>query len=186
MFLEFRQKRFQSVGDFYGLNTNIYNYWSCTLEPTIFFDTLLLINWLAKCLFWLVQDCSLLSRSLALEMLLIAAHFELPVYINTSPASPASPERDKCVQALLWRRRSVFKYFSGAGEVLLIWCFSGAEEAWELFKNTFPAPEKYLYTLFRRWRSAYIGLHLSGAREAGEVFIYTTCNSLLSSFILYL
>ena len=44
----------------------------------------------------------------------------------------------------------------------------------EVFKNTFPVPEKYLYTLFRRRRSSYI--HSSGAgeaREAGEVFIYT-------------
>jgi len=47
----------------------------------------------------------------------------------------------------------------------------------EVFKNTFPVPEKYLYTLFRRRRSAYT--HLSGAGEAreageaGEVFIYT-------------
>ena len=37
--------------------------------------------------------------------------------------------------------------------------FSGAGEAWEVFKSTFPAPEKYLYTL-------------SGAGE-GEVLIYT-------------
>jgi len=35
-----------------------------------------------------------------------------------------------------------------------------------VFKNTFPAPEKYLYTLSRRWRSVY--MHLSGAGEAGE------------------
>ena len=35
--------------------------------------------------------------------------------------------------------------------------FSGAREAWEVFENTFPAPEKYLYTLF----------------GAGEVLIYT-------------
>ena len=40
--------------------------------------------------------------------------------------------------------------------------------------HTFPVPEKYLYTFFRRRRSAYI--HLSGAGEAGEageVFTYT-------------
>jgi len=52
--------------------------------------------------------------------------------------------------------------------------FSGAGEAWEVFENTFPAPGKYLYILFRRQRSAYI--HLSGAGEAGEVgevFVYT-------------
>src|SRR6218665_3970556 len=42
-------------------------------------------------------------------------------------------------------------------------------EAWEVFETTFPAPEKYLYTHFRRRRSAY--MHLSGA---GEVFIHTS------------
>src|SRR6218665_2232714 len=58
-------------------------------------------------------------------------------------------------------------------------CGMSATVAWEVFENTFPAPEKYmyLYTLFRRRRSAYI--HLSGAGEArepgeaGEVFICT-------------
>ena len=50
----------------------------------------------------------------------------------------------------------------------------GAGEAWEVFKNTFPALEKYLYKLFRRRRSAYIHLFGAGeAGEAGEVFIYT-------------
>ena len=118
-----------------------------------------------------------------------------PVHINTSLASPplrcqisvykhfsgagkmcinTSPAPERCFQILprLFRRRiSVFKYFSGAGEVLLIWYLSDSGEAWEVFKNTFLAPEKYLYTLFRRRKSAYI--HLFGAGEAGEVFIYT-------------
>ena len=58
---------------------------------------------------------------------------------------------------LLWRRRGVFKYFFGAGEVLLIWYLSGAGEAW-----------KYLKTPFRRRRSIYTDF--SGA---GEVLIYT-------------
>ena len=61
---------------------------------------------------------------------------------------------------------------------------STALEAWKVFKNTFPAPDKYLYTLFRR-RSAYT--HLSGAEEAGEageaeVFIYTNFLLSLSSY----
>jgi len=58
--------------------------------------------------------------------------------------------------------------------------FSGAENAWKIFENTFPAPEKYLYTLFLSQRSAYI--HLSGAGEAGEageVFIYTVLNVII-------
>jgi len=114
---------------------------------------------------------------------------EKGVYKNTSRASPASPAPDKCIKALLRRRKSVykylsgaekvfsntskasparrgvFKYFSGAGEILLIRNLSGAVEACEVFKNTFPAPDKYLYTLFRRWRRAYIPLF--GAGEAG-------------------
>src|SRR6218665_4406 len=71
----------------------------------------------------------------------------LPVYINTYPA----PENYFYIYTYLIPLR--------------------AGEAWEVFKNTFPASEKYLYTLFRRRRSAYI--HLSGAGEAEEVFIYT-------------
>jgi len=75
------------------------------------------------------------------------------VYISTSPA-PEKYQISKSIEILLRRRKSVFKYFSGAGE------------AWEVFKNTFSPPEKYLYTLFRRRRSAYI--HLSDAGEVGE------------------
>ena len=30
-------------------NTSLYNHWPCTLEPTPFFETLLLINWWANC-----------------------------------------------------------------------------------------------------------------------------------------
>src|SRR6218665_2141202 len=69
---------------------------------------------------------------------------------NTSPV----PER--CMQILprlLRRRRSVSKYFSGAGEVFLYIYLS----------DTSPAPEKpvkYLYTPFRRRRSIYT--HFSG------------------------
>ena len=93
----------------------------------------------------------------------------------------ASPAPEWCFQRLprlLRRRRNVFKYFSGAGEVLLISFLSGAGEAWEVFKNTFPPPEKCLYTLIWHRRSAYI--HLFGAGEAGEtgeVFIYTRLKS---------
>src|SRR6218665_1486513 len=75
-------------------------------------------------------------------------HFSgaVKVCINTSPA----PER-------------CFKYFPG---------FPGAGEVSDkyIYGNTSPAPDKYLYTLFQRRRSAYI--HLSGAGEAGKVFIY--------------
>src|SRR6218665_2211989 len=71
----------------------------------------------------------------------------LPVYINTYPA----PENYFYIYTYLIPLR--------------------AGEAWEVFENIFPTSEKYLYTLFRRRRSAYI--HLSGAGEAGEVFIYT-------------
>ena len=69
------------------------------------------------------------------------------VFSNTSQASSA--------------RRSVFKYYSGAGEVFLyIYLFD---------TSTAPGkPEKYLKTLFRRRRS--INTHFS---SAGEVLIYT-------------
>jgi len=105
---------------------------------------------------------------------------------------------EKYLNTLLQRQKSlgsIYTHFSGAGEVFLyirltlIWYLSGAGEAWEVFENTFPAPGKYLYTLFRCWRSAYI--HLSGAGEAGEageVFIYTglihikDCEDGLSSY----
>jgi len=91
------------------------------------------------------------------------------VFLNTSQASP--------------RRINVFKYFSGAFYIyILIWYLSGAGEAWEVFKNTFPAPEKYLYTLFRRQRSDYI--HLSGVGEAGEIFIYTRLRMLVLALLL--
>ena len=49
--------------------------------------------------------------------------------------------------------------------------FSGVGEASDVFENIFSEPEKYLYTFFRRRRRTYIDL--SGAGEAGEVFIYT-------------
>src|SRR6218665_1963795 len=115
----------------------------------------------------------------------------LSVYINTSPASPASPASlrqisvykhfsgagkvyintspapERCFQILprlLRRRRRVFKFFSGSGEVLLLRSLPVPGESWEVFKNTFPVPEKYLYTLFR------CRTHFSGA---GEVLIYT-------------
>src|SRR6218665_2976365 len=70
----------------------------------------------------------------------------LPVYINTYPA----PENYFYIYTYLIPLR--------------------AGEAWEVFKNIFPASEKYLYTLFRRRRSAYI--HLSGA-EKPEKYLYT-------------
>jgi len=41
----------------------------------------------------------------------------------------------------------------------------------KVFKNTFPAPEKYLYTLFRRRRSAYIHIYA----------VYSKCYPLKSS-----
>ena len=116
------------------------------------------------------------------------------MYINTSPASPVlgkcslfkqffgagkmcintSPAPERCLQIhvlprLLRRRRSVFKYFSGAGEMFLyIYTYliipirrrkslgsikKHLSGAGEVFKHTFPAPEKYLYTLIWRWRS---------------------------------
>jgi len=59
----------------------------------------------------------------------------------------------------------VYKYFPGfsdTGEV------SGAGE---VFRYTSPAPEKYFLHTFPGRRSVYI--HLSGAGEAGEAFIYT-------------
>src|SRR6218665_1571599 len=67
------------------------------------------------------------------------------VYINTSPASPAP---DKCIYALLRHRKSVHKYFPG---------FSGAGE---VYLNTSPAPEKYLYIytyLIPLWRRRSLG-----------------------------
>src|SRR6218665_1292729 len=77
---------------------------------------------------------------------------------NTSPV----PER--CMQILprlLRRRRSVSKYFSGAGEVFLYIYLSDPSPAPE-------KPVKYLYTPFRRRRSIY--KHFTGA---AEVLIYT-------------
>src|SRR6218665_4137811 len=72
--------------------------------------------------------------------------------MNTSPA----PER--CFQILprlIRRRRSVFEYFSGAGEVFVYIYLSDTSPAPEkpgkYFKiplNTSLASEKYLYTLF--------------------------------------
>src|SRR6218665_3828759 len=61
----------------------------------------------------------------------------------------------------------------------------GRRSLGRVFKNTFPAPEKCLYTLFRRRRSAYI--HLSGAGEAGEageIFIYTPLKGLNNASLL--
>src|SRR6218665_1614555 len=81
----------------------------------------------------------------------------------------------------LRRQKSVYKHFSGVGKVFLNTSqASSAPERYEI-SNTSPAPEKYLYTLFRRRRSAYIHLFGAGeAGEAGEVFIYTenykSCN----------
>jgi len=63
---------------------------------------------------------------------------------------------------LLLRRRSVFKYFSSAGEVFLY--------IYLHVSDTSSAPEKpgkYFKTPFRRQRSIYT--HFSGA---GEVLIY--------------
>jgi len=89
------------------------------------------------------------------------------VNINASPASPASPDSptpNKCIKALLRRRKSVYKYFSGAGKV-----FSNTSQA-------SPAPEGYQISIYieillRRRRSLEsIYTHFSGA---GEVLIYT-------------
>ena len=60
----------------------------------------------------------------------------------------------------------MYLHTSPAPEEHYLYDTSPVPETWEVFKNTFPAPEKYLYTLFRRRRSAYI--HLFGAGEAGE------------------
>jgi len=70
----------------------------------------------------------------------------------------------------------VYKYFSGAGNVFLNTSqASPAPERCHIHVSyTSPAPDKYLYALFRRRRSAYIHLFGAGeAGEAGEVFIYT-------------
>ena len=82
------------------------------------------------------------------------------VYINTSPASPAP---NKCIQALLRRWKSVYKYLSGAGKVFLN------------TSQATPAPERYMYQisicieiLLRRRRSIYT--YFFGV---GEVLIYT-------------
>ena len=128
-------------------------------------------------------------RCYGLALLCRTVLWERPVYINTSPASSASPVSsapDKCMYRhfsgagkvylntspvpercfqilprLLRRRRSVFKYLSGAGEVFIYIYLS----------DTSPAPEKlgkYLKTPFQRRRSIYT--QFSGA---GEVLIYT-------------
>jgi len=54
----------------------------------------------------------------------------------------------------------VYKYFSGAGKVILN--ISQASGAGEVYLNTSPAPKKYFYT--------YTYPNLSGAGEAWEVF----------------
>ena len=76
------------------------------------------------------------------------------VYINTSPASPASPAPDMCIWALLRRRKSVYKYFSGAENAFLNTSqASPAPERYQI-SNTSSVPEKYLNnTLLRRRRS---------------------------------
>ena len=79
-------------------------------------------------------------------------------FLNTFQASPA-PERYQ-ISIYIERAGEVFKYTSPS-----------PKKPGKYLKNTFPASEKYLYTLFRRRRSAYI--HLSGAGKAEEVFIYT-------------
>jgi len=94
------------------------------------------------------------------------------VYINTSPASLASPASP--------RQISVYKHFSGAGNVCLN-TFQASpaperyqisvylESAGDVFKYTSPALEKlgkYLKTPFRRRKSIYT--HFSGT---GEVLI---------------
>ena|SRR6218665_862319 len=67
----------------------------------------------------------------------------------------------------------VFPFFSTSLKVKVLKILLKYSNALLLLRycTTLPAPEKYLYTLFRRRRSAYI--HLFGAGEAGGVFIYT-------------
>src|SRR6218665_1628733 len=80
---------------------------------------------------------------------------------------------------------AVFKYFlgfSGLEEVYLNTSTAPEKYFYIYLSDTSPAPEKhgkYIYAPFRRRRSIYI--HLSGAGEAGEVFIYT---GLTSSFLI--
>jgi len=66
------------------------------------------------------------------------------VYINTSPAPDTYfyGAGKVCINTSP-RRKGVFKYFPG---------FSGAGK-YILYRNTSPAPEKYLNTLIRRRRS---------------------------------
>jgi len=104
------------------------------------------------------------------------------VYESYHNNSPAFPVPDKRILALLRRRKSVYKYFYGAGKVFLNTSqASPAPERYqtsiyvsgaaEVFKYTSPAPQKpgkYLKTLFRRRRSIY-----SNFSGAGEVLIYT-------------
>ena len=82
------------------------------------------------------------------------------MYINTSPASPASSEPNKCIYSYIHAyvhahircRTSAYKYFSGAGKVFLNTSqASPAPETYQI-SNTSSASEKYLYTLIWRRR----------------------------------
>jgi len=48
-----------SSEDFYGSDTSFCNHWPFALEPTPSFYSIYFINWWAKCLFSLSQNCSL-------------------------------------------------------------------------------------------------------------------------------
>src|SRR6218665_1285588 len=52
--------------------------------------------------------------------------------------------------------------------------FSGAGEAWKVFKNTFPAPKKYIYTHFSGSGEVLIYTYLAPERlEKPEKYLYT-------------
>src|SRR6218665_3714466 len=65
------------------------------------------------------------------------------MFLNTSQASPALERHQISIYIEILPRRLKSNNIH----------LSGTKEAWKIFKNAFPAPEKYLYTLFRRRRS---------------------------------
>ena len=81
------------------------------------------------------------------------------VFLNTFQASQA-PER---YHIILFRRRRNIQIH-----------FSGAEEAWEVFENTIPAPEAFMHTLPTPEKCLYILIwHVPEKPEKPEKYLYT-------------
>ena len=97
------------------------------------------------------------------------------MYLNTSPASPASLASPTAYKGILKHACGAGKVCKNASPKDVFKYFPGFSDATEVYLNTSPAPEKYFYIYNyliplrcrRSLESIYI--HLSGA---GDVFIY--------------